>query len=107
MATGLLTTQVAPELVVLPPPVLDVVVPVHSEEAALERCLRRLHTHLARSFPFSFRITVVENASTDATVTVARRIADELPGIEVIEVPRPGRGGALRTAWLASDADVL
>jgi putative flippase GtrA len=88
-------------------PTLDVVVPVHDEEADLEPCLRRLHAHLTTQLPFPFRITVAENASTDGTLTVARRVAAELPGIEVRVLPRPGRGGALREVWLASDAPVL
>jgi putative flippase GtrA len=88
-------------------PVLDVVIPVHDEEADLEPCLRRLHAHLSDQLPYPFRITVAENASTDGTVAVARRVAAELPGIEVLELPQPGRGRALRTAWLASDAPVL
>jgi putative flippase GtrA len=90
-----------------PPPVVDVVVPVHNEASGLERCLRRLHAHLTRSFPYSFRITVAENASTDRTVEVARRVAAELPGVEVLVLPEAGRGRALRAAWLASDAAVL
>ncbi|MGY1830132.1 glycosyltransferase [Geodermatophilus sp. SYSU D01180] len=88
-------------------PVLDVVVPVHDEETDLERCLRRLHAHLTESLPYPFRITVAENASTDRTLEVAHRVAAELPGIEVLQIPEPGRGGALRTAWLGSDAPVL
>src|SRR3954471_14501056 len=90
-----------------PPPVVDVVVPVHNEEAGLESALRRLHDYLTRSFPYSFRITVAENASTDRTVEVARRVAAERPGVEVLVLSEPGRGRALRTAWLASDAAVL
>ena len=88
------------------PPVIDVVVPVHNEETDLEPCLRRLHAHLSE-LPFPFRITVAENASTDATVAVATRVAAELPGIEVLVLTDPGRGRALRTAWLRSDAPVL
>ncbi|MCW2509935.1 MAG: hypothetical protein JWP68_3083, partial [Modestobacter sp.] len=88
-------------------PVVDVVVPVHDEEADLEPCLRRLHAYLSTQLPYRFRITVAENASTDATVAVARRVAAELPGIEVLVLTRPGRGRALRTAWLASPAAVL
>jgi putative flippase GtrA len=89
------------------PPVIDVVVPVHDEEDDLEPCLRRLHQYLTTSLPYPFRITVAENASTDRTVAVARRVAAELPGIEVLVLPEPGRGRALRTAWLASPAPVL
>src|SRR4051794_37126857 len=87
-------------------PTLDVVVPVHNEEADLEPCLRRLHAHLTE-LPFPFRITVAENASTDGTLAVARRMAAELPGVEVRVLPEPGRGRALRQVWLASDAPVL
>jgi putative flippase GtrA len=107
MDTSLLTAEACPELVVVPPPVLDLVIPVHNEQSGLETSLRRLHAHLSASFPYPFRITVAENASTDGTVAVARRIADELPGVEVLVLPEPGRGRALRTAWLASDAAVL
>ena len=88
-------------------PVLDVVVPVHNEESDLEPCLRRLHAHLSAQLPYRFRITVAENASTDRTAEVARRVAAELPGIDLLELPEPGRGRALRTAWLRSDAPVL
>jgi putative flippase GtrA len=88
-------------------PVLDVVVPVHNEETDLGPCLRRLHAYLSRQMPYPFRITVAENASTDGTVEVAARVAAELPGIEVLVLPDPGRGRALRTAWLRSDAPVL
>src|SRR3954463_15989471 len=87
--------------------VVDVVVPVHDEETDLEPCLRRLHTHLSTQLPYPFRITVAENASTDGTVQVARRVAAELPGIELLALPEPGRGRALRTAWLQSPAPVL
>jgi putative flippase GtrA len=88
-------------------PVVDVVIPVHDEEADLEPCLRRLHAHLTTQFPYPFRITVAENASTDRTVEVARRVAAELPGIGVLVLAEAGRGRALRTAWLQSPAPVL
>ncbi|WP_131801515.1 glycosyltransferase, partial [Klenkia brasiliensis] len=87
-------------------PVLDVVVPVHDEEADLEQCVRRLHAHLA-TLPFSSRITIAENASTDATPAIAARLATELPGVVVRIETEPGRGRALNRAWAASDAAVL
>lgn len=87
--------------------VLDVVVPVYNEEADLPRCVRTLHAFLAAEVPYRSRITVADNASTDHTLTVARRLAAELPDVEVIHVPEKGRGGALWTAWMASPADVV
>src|SRR3954471_10250848 len=89
-----------------PSPVLDVVVPVRNEEIDLEPCLRRLHAHLS-ALPYPFRITVADNASTDGTAAVAARVAAELPHVDVLVLPEAGRGRALRTAWLRSDAPVL
>ncbi len=43
-------------------PVLEVVIPVHNEEADLEASVRRLHEHLGSALPFSFRITIADNA---------------------------------------------
>ena len=87
--------------------VLDIVVPVYNEEADLPRCIRTLHAFLAADVPYRSRITVADNASTDGTLAVARRLAAELTDVEVIHVPDKGRGGALWTAWMASPADVV
>ncbi|MFI7005662.1 glycosyltransferase [Streptomyces sp. NPDC050145] len=88
-------------------PVLDVVVPVFNEEKDLDACVRRLHAHLNRTFPYRFRITVADNASTDATPQVARRLAAELAGVASVRLEEKGRGRALRAVWSASDAPVL
>ncbi|WP_369197523.1 glycosyltransferase [Streptomyces djakartensis] len=88
-------------------PVLDVVVPVHNEEKDLQPCVRRLHAHLVRTFPYAFRITIADNASTDTTPRVAARLAAELPEVGSVRLERKGRGRALRQVWSASDAPVL
>ncbi|MBW0119491.1 bifunctional glycosyltransferase family 2/GtrA family protein [Pseudonocardia abyssalis] len=88
-------------------PVLDLVVPVHNEEAALEPSVRRLHAHLSAQLPYPFRITIADNASTDATPRIARRLADELAGVEVFRMAEKGRGRALHAVWESSDAQVL
>jgi putative flippase GtrA len=88
-------------------PDVEIVVPVHNEEAGLERSLLRLYAFLSGEFPFSWRVTVVDNASTDATFAVAARLADQLPGVHAVHLGAKGRGGALRSAWSASDARVL
>jgi putative flippase GtrA len=96
-----------PTPAVAPAPVLDLVIPVYNEEVDLEPCVRRLHEHLTSSFPYAFRLTVADNASTDATLAIAHRLAAELPDVTVVHLDEKGRGRALRTVWLASDAAVL
>ncbi|MFD8719257.1 glycosyltransferase [Streptomyces sp. NPDC059629] len=88
-------------------PVLDLAVPVFNEETDLEPSVRRLHAHLRESFPYPFRITVADNASTDATPLIAARLADELPEVEWIRLAEKGRGRALRAAWSRSPAPVV
>ncbi|MET9680497.1 bifunctional glycosyltransferase family 2/GtrA family protein [Streptomyces coeruleorubidus] len=87
--------------------VLDVVVPVFNEENDLEPCVRRLHAHLTETFPYSFRITIADNASTDGTPRIAARLASELPGTDWIRLAEKGRGRALHAAWSRSGAPVL
>ncbi|MGW4352736.1 glycosyltransferase [Nocardia sp. NPDC004582] len=88
-------------------PVVDVVVPVYNEEVDLAPCVRRLHAFLTLSFPFTARITIADNASTDSTLTVARQLAAQLDGVHVVHLDRKGRGRALREVWQASDAQVV
>lgn len=88
-------------------PQVDVVVPVYNEQDDLERSIRRLHAFLATRFPFSARITIADNASTDATADIAHRLSDELADVHVIHLAEKGRGRALRAAWSGSDAQVL
>ena len=88
-------------------PVLDVVVPVHNEEIDLGPCVRRLHAYLAAEFPYRFRITIADNASTDATPDVARILADDLTEVTSVRLADKGRGRALKHVWTDSDATVL
>jgi putative flippase GtrA len=88
-------------------PVLDVVIPVHNEEAGLEACVRRVRDDLGARFPYRFRITVANNASTDRTAEVADALARELPEVTAVHLALKGRGRALHTVWSTSDAPVL
>jgi glycosyltransferase involved in cell wall biosynthesis len=88
-------------------PIVDIVVPVFNEERALEASVRRLHIYLTDTFPFSWRITIVDNASTDSTWSQARMLERDLGGVRAVHLDRKGRGLALRRAWGASDADVV
>jgi glycosyltransferase involved in cell wall biosynthesis len=88
-------------------PTVEIVIPVHDEERALERSVRRLHAYLARQFPFSFRITIADNASRDRTWQIASRLRSELGAVSALRLDRKGRGRALRAAWSRSNAEVV
>lgn len=88
------------------PPLLDLVVPVYNEMDALDAAIRRLSQHLD-GLPWTWRISIVDNASTDGTAEVARALAAEVNGVQVVHLSQKGRGRALRAAWSASDAEVL
>jgi glycosyltransferase involved in cell wall biosynthesis len=88
-------------------PCVDIVVPVFNEAVVLEASIVRLHAYLDAHFPFTWRITIVDNASTDSTWFRAARLARDSDGVRALHLDRKGRGLALRTAWAASDAAVV
>jgi glycosyltransferase involved in cell wall biosynthesis len=88
-------------------PDVEIVIPVYNERTTLEASVRMLHAFLSTTFPFSWQITIVDNASTDGTLAIARRLMYELPEVGAIHLRAKGRGRALRTAWSASPAQVV
>jgi putative flippase GtrA len=88
-------------------PQVDIAIPVYNEESGLEASVRRLHAYLSSELPFSFRITVADNASTDRTWAISRRLEAELPDVVAVHLEEKGRGRALRQVWSTSDATVL
>jgi putative flippase GtrA len=88
-------------------PVLDVVIPVYNEQAALADSVHRLHRYLRDSFPYPVRITIADNASVDDTPRIADELAAELDDVRVVRLEQKGRGRALHQVWSQSDAMVL
>ncbi len=86
---------------------VDIVVPVRNEERDLAPSIRRLVGYLRDGFPFSARVTIADNGSTDGTWAIATRLARELPEVRAVHLDQPGRGRALRAIWAQSDAEVL
>lgn len=103
--TAMDTRPVRPEMPAAP--IVDIVVPVYNEEADLESSVRRLRAYLDDRFPFASAITIADNASTDATWSIARLLADSMPGVRAVHLDEKGRGRALRQAWLASEAPIV
>ena len=89
-------------------PQLDIVIPVYNEEHVLAGSVQRLQSYLdEHEFPYSWRIVIADNASTDGTLAAAQELAERVDDVAAIHLPQKGRGRALRKAWLESDADAL
>jgi glycosyltransferase involved in cell wall biosynthesis len=86
--------------------VLDVVIPVYNEEAQLAASVERVLEHL-RTMPWDFRVTIADNASTDQTALIARRLGHVHPEVSVVHLAEKGRGRALKRVWSTSESDVL
>lgn len=86
---------------------VEIVLPVFNEERVLADSVHRIHRFLTADFPFSWRILIADNASTDLTPDIASQLAAELTGVRVMRLGKKGRGRALRAAWSSSDARVV
>ena len=71
-------------------------IPVFNEVGALERSIRRLHDYLTTRFPFSARVTIADNGSTDGTWEIATRLAAELGSVRAMRLDRQGAGPRAR-----------
>ncbi len=88
-------------------PQVDIVVPVEDEERGLAPGIMRLVGHLREDFPFTARVTIADNGSTDGTWPEACALAAMFPEVRAVHLDLPGRGRALHQVWSASDAEVL
>jgi glycosyltransferase involved in cell wall biosynthesis len=85
---------------------VEIVIPVRDEERDLGPGIRRLREYLTDHFPFDAMVTIADNGSTDATWARAQDLEDEFTAVRAVRIERPGRGGALRSIWSHSEADV-
>ena len=76
---------------------LEVVVPAYNEAQRLPATVAATVAYLERQ-PWSSRVVVVDNGSSDDTARVIRSIADPFGRVpvDVIGCARPGKGAAVR-----------
>ena len=87
---------------------VEVVVPVYNEEAALPESIPALCAYLETYFPYRWSVVIADNASTDNTLAVARKLATAYhPHVSVMHLEEKGRGRALKAAWSTSEADIV
>lgn len=80
--------------------------PAHNERTLLETSVHDVSAGL-RDAGHAFELLVIENGSTDSTLALARRLAEEAPELQVLSLPRADYGRALRTGLLAARGNVV
>ncbi len=82
-------------------PFLSIIFPAHNEEERLPETLRQVDNFIT-SQSFLTEVIIVENASTDRTLEIAREFAVDHPYIQVIHLDLSGKGRAVQTGMLAA-----
>lgn len=75
---------------------ISVIIPVHNEERRLSPCLERVIPFLRRTYPGEYEIVIVDNASTDDTLKIARSYVNTYPTVSALSVPLRGKGLAIK-----------
>lgn len=86
---------------------IDIVIPVYNEEDQLEENIKKLNNFLIKNFKYNYKITIADNASTDNTLNIAKKLSKKYAHIGFITLDKKGRGIALRKAWNDSKADIV
>ncbi len=85
------------------PASVEIIIPARNEAQRLPAGLTAL-TEAAAALPCGAAITVVDNASTDATASIARDWPGERVPVRLLPCSRRGKGAAVRAGLLASRA---
>lgn len=87
---------------------LQVVIPVYNEEDALEDSVKKLREFLSEYMKkYRWEIVVANNASTDKTLEIAKRLSRQYKDVSYVHLDQKGRGRALRKAWTETKADIV
>jgi glycosyltransferase involved in cell wall biosynthesis len=80
-------------------PFLSLIIPAHNEEKRLPYALGQAFTFLEKQ-AYTSEVILVENASSDHTLEVAQKVAQNHPNLLVLHLDLPGKGRAVRHGML-------
>jgi len=88
-------------------PTVCVTIPVLNEEIRLALRFPRLMEYLQGVTGLRWEVVIANNGSTDETQSLAERFSRQYPHVRALWLSERGRGGALKRAWIESQADVM
>ncbi len=90
------------------PVLFEMVVPIFNEERELEEHIGVLVRFFTNMFADKkWNICIVDNASTDKSLEIAKNLSKKFKQVSYLHLDEKGRGRAVRTAWLESNAEIV
>ena len=89
------------------PSSVDIIIPVFNEERDLPNSIKKLTEFLEANLTNPWQVIILDNASTDGTREISEGLCQQYQQVNYRYLSQKGRGRALRTAWLESNADLV
>lgn len=88
---------------------VEIAVPAYNEEKELQKAVQAILVHIGNKnlSGYTFSVTIVNNGSSDSTPRIGQALARRYPNVKFLNLKRSGRGRALRTCFMKSQADIL
>jgi glycosyltransferase involved in cell wall biosynthesis len=85
---------------------VSIVIPVYNEEVELASSVRTLVAYLKIHLQdFHWEVIIADNASTDKTYVIAKKLSIAFSSVRVLHLKEKGRGRAVKKAWTESTSD--
>ncbi|MDA2978604.1 MAG: glycosyltransferase family 2 protein [Actinomycetota bacterium] len=84
---------------------ITIVIPVHNEASFLPGALPQLFEEMAKVAGADISVLIVENGSADGTGDLVRAAMETISNLDIIELPDPNYGAAMRQGFLASTSE--
>ncbi|MCP4647079.1 MAG: glycosyltransferase [bacterium] len=82
---------------------IELIIPVYNEESILDGQL----SPLLKQLPTGFTVSVIENGSTDSTISILEAMKAQYSNLKVLSLPKASYGNAVRNGLENSKADIL
>ncbi len=89
-------------------PSLNIVLPVYNESLELSQSVTTLVNFLSSHMSsFDWRVTIADNASTDDTSVIAKKLSKKFNRVSAVRLSAKGRGRAVKYVWMNCDDEYV
>lgn len=86
---------------------VKIVLPVYNEEKELEGNTLKLRSFASKNLSnYEVKIVIADNASTDQTQAIAKKLAGRYSDLSFFRLEKKGRGRAIKRAWGTNEAEI-